>query len=79
MGWIVLIILMIIGFFVLSVIVEGDGSYSGPVYGPKDFETRQNNHQTHADWVKESIAKDKARGETYDRMWADEYLDEHDC
>ena len=76
MGWIILIV---IGFFVVSAIAQSDDNYSGPVYGPKDFETKHENKKTHADWVAESNAKDRKRGEDYDRMWAEEYLDEHDC
>lgn len=75
MGWIILII---IGYFVISAIAESDENYTRPIYGPKDFETKPRNNRTHADWVKESAERDKKIAEEYDRMWADEWLDEHD-
>ena len=40
---------------------------------------QSSHHKSHAEWVAETNEKARKVGEEYDRMWADEYLDEHDC
>ena len=42
------------------------------------FNDDSSHNKSHADWVTESLEKDKNRGKEYDRMWAEEHMDEHD-
>lgn len=55
---------------------EESTSYREPFFDSDHDNTTKT--KTHAEWVSENNAKERKRGEEYDRMWAEEYMDEHD-